>query len=242
MKKIINDHIVYDSETRALSVQGERVVLSAATARLLELFIANNRKQLHRDLIIEEVWGRYGLIPSGHSLNKNVSILRKTLAELGMDNLIATIPREGFVFQAQIENVIEDALPHSITALTSATKPGLRRYGKTIVGGMLGISLVISGFVLLPKLSRDTDGVVHVQKSGSCEIFTTDDNSVEKISTFLNSSRWQQFKSICKGRNKVIVFYDDNGLSAGNKLKESFFSICTLGSRGVAHACENYVF
>lgn len=55
MKKIINDHIVYDSETRALSVQGERVVLSAATARLLELFIANNRKQLHRDLIIEEV-------------------------------------------------------------------------------------------------------------------------------------------------------------------------------------------
>lgn len=63
MKKIINDQVLYDSEKRVLSAQGERMVLSAPTARLLELFIENNYKQLNRELIIEEVWGRHGMMP-----------------------------------------------------------------------------------------------------------------------------------------------------------------------------------
>ncbi|MCG5129014.1 winged helix-turn-helix domain-containing protein [Enterobacter mori] len=242
MKKIINDHIVYNSETRELSIQEAKVELSVATARLLDLFIVNNRKQLNRDFIIEEVWGKHGLNPSGHSLNKNVSILRKSFSDLGLDNMVETIPRQGFVFQAKIENVNEDMSQSSIAGLSSATTPRLKRYGKTIVCGVAGITLVILGFVFLPKLFRDTYGVVHIQKIGSCEIFTADDNSVDKIFTFLESPRWHRTKSLCKGKNKVIVYYDDNGLSTDNKLKESFFSVCTLDLRGVAHACENYFF
>lgn len=44
MKKIINGQVLYDSEQRVLSVQGERIILSAPTSRLLELFIDNNYK------------------------------------------------------------------------------------------------------------------------------------------------------------------------------------------------------
>lgn len=65
MKKIINGQVLYDSEQRVLSVQGERIILSAPTSRLLELFIDNNYKQVNRELIIEEVWGKHGMIPQG---------------------------------------------------------------------------------------------------------------------------------------------------------------------------------
>lgn len=33
---------------------------------------------------------------SNHNLNRNVSILRKTLQELGLSDIIETIPKQGF--------------------------------------------------------------------------------------------------------------------------------------------------
>jgi len=133
MKKIINDRILYDSEKRSLSVQDQQVVLSVPTARLLALFIANNYQQLNREAIIEEVWGKHGMIPSGHTLNKNISILRKAFSGLGVDDVIITIPREGFIFQARLNNVQEKIspnvneviLPEKTSAVLSQYRPFL---------------------------------------------------------------------------------------------------------------------
>ncbi|HHA2301038.1 TPA: transcriptional regulator [Enterobacter asburiae] len=243
MKKIINDQVLYDSEKRVLSAKGERTVLSAPTARLLELFLENNYRQLNRELIIEEVWGRHGMIPSGHSLNKSVSMLRKAFSGLGMVDLIVTIPREGFIFQAQINNVSDEVLNCSMATLSAVNKSAKFACYRKLVLWFL-FSIVILFFVgrLLAVMLRDNDSVVHVLKSGSCDIYTTDDNSKEKISHFLNSPKWQSFSSICKGRYKVIVFYDDNSLSAGNKLREYFFSVCKMERKGIASECENYIY
>jgi DNA-binding winged-HTH domains len=243
MKKIINDQVLYDSEKRVLSAQGERAVLSAPTARLLELFIANNYKQLNRELIIEEVWGRYGMIPSGHSLNKSVSMLRKAFSAVGMDDLIVTIPREGFLFEAQIKNVSDEVLNCSMATLSTVNKTiKFARCRKSVLLFLFSFIIFVSVGVILVAMLRDHDNVVHVIKSGACDIYTTDDNSTEKVSQFLNSPKWQDFNSICKGRNKVIVFYDDNSLSAGNKLKEYFFSVCKMDRKGIASECENYIY
>lgn len=243
MKKIINDQVLYDSEKRVLSAQGERTVLSAPTARLLELFIANNYKQLNRELIIEEVWGRHGMIPSGHSLNKSVSMLRKAFSALGMDDLIVTIPREGFLFQAQIKNVSDEVLNCSMATLSAVNKSvKFARYRKLVLLFLFSLIIFFSVGFILTLMLRDNNNVVHILKSGSCDIYTANDNSMEKISHFLNSPKWQSFSSICKGRNKVIVFYDDNSLSAGNKLKEYFFSVCKMDRKGIASECENYIY
>jgi hypothetical protein len=85
------------------------MVLSAPTARLLELFIENNYKQLNRELIIEEVWGRHGMIPSGHSLNKSVSMLQSVYSS-GYGRSDCYYSTRRISFEAQIKNVSDEVL------------------------------------------------------------------------------------------------------------------------------------
>lgn len=245
MKKIINGQVLYDSEQRVLSVQGERIILSAPTSRLLELFIDNNYKQVNRELIIEEVWGKHGMIPSGHSLNKSVSILRKAFSSLGLNNIIVTIPREGFLFQARVSSVNDDIKSKRITTtqLDIVDKAlQYRRWPQLILWCVFTFIVCAVMVFFLILMFRNNDGVVHILKSGSCDFYTTDDNSSVKLSRFLDSPNWQKHSSICEGRDKVIIFYDDNNLSAGNKLKEYFFSVCKMEQKGTVHECENYLY
>lgn len=83
MNSIINEQVEYDSTRKSLKHRDTTIILSASTARLLELFIAHKNQQVHREFIIEEVWKKHGMAPSGHSLNKSISILRKAFSELG---------------------------------------------------------------------------------------------------------------------------------------------------------------
>lgn len=61
--------------------------------------------------------------PSGHSLNKSISLLRKGFSALGIDGVIITIPREGFIFQAQVDDNrknIFDATEKDVTNVNHA--------------------------------------------------------------------------------------------------------------------------
>lgn len=244
MKWIINDQVIYYSDTRALSItDGSKIILPIATARLLELFFAHRRRQLSRETIIEEVWGKQGLVPSGHSLSKNVSLLRKALSELGLNNVIETIPREGFIFHAEVRGVTENESPQNeVTFMPSGCRTRSTKYRKMSLWFALGIVLIISGLKFLPELLRNNDNIVYTKTSGACEIYTKNTYSIDKINEFLRSDMWQRFNKICNEKNKTIVFYDDNSLSENNKLSEHFLSVCVMSRKGIAHECENYIY
>lgn len=185
------------------------------------------------------------MIPSGHSLNKSVSILRKAFSSLGLNNIIVTIPREGFLFQARVSSVNDDIKSKRITTtqLDIVDKAfQYRRWPQLILWCVFTFTVCAVMVFFLILMFRNNDGVVHILKSGSCDFYTTDDNSSVKLSRFLNSPNWQKHSSICEGRDKVIIFYDDNNLSAGNKLKEYFFSVCKMEQKGTVHECENYLY
>ncbi|TXU08341.1 winged helix family transcriptional regulator [Enterobacter hormaechei] len=243
MRKIINGRVLYDSNKRELSVQDQQVVLSASVARLLDFFIINNAHQLSRELIIEEVWAKYGMNPSGHSLNKSISLLRKGFSALGIDGVIITIPREGFVFQAQINDNREDILDATEKGVTNVNHAGTFPCNKTFIVWFVFFLFVVGCLgVFLTVMFRSNDGVVHVLNTGVCEVYTMDDNSSEKIYKFLHSKRWKGFNAICHGTKRAIIFYDDNSLSKDNKLKEHFFSICMMDEKKVAYECQNYFY
>lgn len=242
MKCVINERIVYDFNNRTLSLYSNKVTLPAATARLLALFIVHNGQQVNREPIIEEVWGKHGMAPSGHSLNKNISILRKAFSELGELNLIETIPREGFVFRASIR--IQDSDSVENAPLTSSDKRGGIHYRKKPVIFLwlaVGVFVLVALGLLISGLFKNDD-IALVRKMGACKIFTTRDNPPEKIAHFLLTDKWQKIRSVCSGKQRVIVFYDDNSLSGDNRLKEHFLSVCLVDKKGMAYACENYVY
>lgn len=57
---------------------------------------------LKRDVIINDVWDRYGYTGTGNSLNQYISLLRKNFATLGLINVIETIPKQGFALHSSV--------------------------------------------------------------------------------------------------------------------------------------------
>lgn len=245
MKSIINDQVEYDSTRKSLKHGDTTIILSPSTARLLDLLITHKNQQLHREFIIEEVWEKHGMVPSGHSLNKSISVLRKAFSELGAENPIETLPRQGFLFHAAVRDASvssSEAQDRRLVPKTETAVPSRKaKYVKFFVLILL-IALIASTFFIVKAFNTGTRNFIYIRAVGDCELYTADDNNADKTKAFLSSDMWRKVNSVCHSGKKTIVFYDDNNLSASNSLKENFLGVCSLDKRGAAHECENYIY
>ena len=84
---------------RALGRRGDRLIpLTRTEYALLELFIANPRKVLPRDVIFDRVWG-YDFGPVSNSLDVYVGYLRRKLEQGGETRVIQTVLGVGYVMK-----------------------------------------------------------------------------------------------------------------------------------------------
>jgi len=99
----INSRVIFNDQMGSLSLTEGRedpTILAAPASRLLTLLIKNNNKVLTRDEILTEVWENHGLVASSNNLYHYISVIRKSLASLGEDNIIVTLPKVGFSMKA----------------------------------------------------------------------------------------------------------------------------------------------
>lgn len=111
MKYIINGVAKYNSLDGTLFCPDNSVdmlTLSCVGNELLGLFVRNNGVSLRREVILNEIWESKGLNASSNNLNNHVSMLRKALSQCGLTGLITTIPKHGFVFEADSLSVVDD--------------------------------------------------------------------------------------------------------------------------------------
>jgi two-component system response regulator MprA len=79
--------------------RGDRLIpLTRTEYSLLELFIANPRKVLPRDVIFDRVWG-YDFGPDSNSLDVYVGYLRRKLEQGGESRVIQTVRGVGYVMK-----------------------------------------------------------------------------------------------------------------------------------------------
>ena len=79
--------------------RGDRMIpLTRTEYSLLELFIANPRKVLPRDVIFDRVWG-YDFGPDSNSLDVYVGYLRRKLEQAGEPRVIQTVRGVGYVMR-----------------------------------------------------------------------------------------------------------------------------------------------
>jgi two-component system, OmpR family, response regulator MprA len=79
--------------------RGDRLIpLTRTEYALLELFIANPRKVLPRDVIFDRVWG-YDFGPDSNSLDVYVGYLRRKLEQGGETRVIQTVRGVGYVMK-----------------------------------------------------------------------------------------------------------------------------------------------
>ncbi len=113
MDFIINRVLKYNSSDGTLICPDnsvDMITLTRVANELLFLFINNNHISLRRDDILNELWGKRGLSASSNNLNNYVSMLRRALEQCGFAGLITTIPKYGFIFEADVVVVATNAL------------------------------------------------------------------------------------------------------------------------------------
>src|SRR2546426_248203 len=92
------DAVVLDRDAMECR-RGDRLIpLTRTEYSLLELFIANPRKVLPRDVIFDRVWG-YDFGPDSNSLDVYVGYLRRKLEQGGEPRVIQTVRGVGYVMK-----------------------------------------------------------------------------------------------------------------------------------------------
>ncbi|RNW08435.1 helix-turn-helix domain-containing protein [Serratia nematodiphila] len=131
MRFLINNRVIFDEDNLTLALADENadpVVLTAIANRLLALLVKNNNILISRDFIFSAVWEEHGKTASNSNLNNYIASLRRTFAGLGENEILVTVPRQGFMFAAENVNTVADTLTQEeIAPASTQPLPAKRR-------------------------------------------------------------------------------------------------------------------
>jgi len=256
MKFIINKKIVFhvnDSKIELLNDTIEPITLSTTLCRLLALLVRNNNLLLSKDFILSSAWDEYGKKSSNSNLNNYISMLRKTFSSLGENDIIVTVPREGFMFAAAEVHTLDGestsvSLPvveseTIIEALPVATHASKKKWW---VAAMLMLAIVTALFCVSHYWNSDyaMADKIEIGKVDQCSLVVLTSPDIVKVS----KEKQEMVKLIDKlgldCRSPATVYHFNSEISStltGFTDVISYLSFCPdLRLRGLEAKCENY--
>ncbi|VEI61935.1 Transcriptional regulatory protein, C terminal [Serratia fonticola] len=259
MEYIINGVVKYNPLNGTLYVADSgmnMLTLTRVTSELLLLLIQNNGVALSRDFILSELWVNRGLNASSNNLNNYVSMLRKALAQCGCTDAITTIPKHGFIFEADVVSIDENAKsPVVQTAVPDVDQPSLalhelvierpsvrnRFFSRKVIGVVIVFCLLT--IVFLPKIydyfklqSIRTEFFTYEQ----CQFYLADDKTREIATSQIISNLKvvvPKIKLNCGHRANVYYFADNKVDASGHVVLTDLISYCPYNSKA---PCDNY--
>ncbi|EPF7467198.1 winged helix-turn-helix domain-containing protein [Serratia marcescens] len=257
MRYIINNNIKYHedrSELISLHDDIPPIVLTATLNRLLSALVRNNNLVLSRDTLLTQVWEAHGQVASGNNLNNTISILRKAFSSLGEEEIIATLPRQGFMFTARELKTTDsqaEALMVQNAALVGEAAPAaepaarLTRFKRIGLSGLLLLAAG-SGIWAWQETGYPAASLMTVGKIGSCDVqFITSYHNVGPGEIDLNHLKrmLQEKKTATCGEPATLLYYDSQALvpNASGRVRASYFYYCPQEAMTSGRVqCENY--
>lgn len=225
---------------------------------LLRLLIEHNRSPLSREFLLYELWEKHGLSASSNNLNNYVSMLRKALEQCGGTGLIVTIPKHGFRFEADIEQIADPVeppapassiepvrlppqTPKESSEITLA-QPASRKHFAVVKLLFFVVTAII--ILLVPdvyeayRVDRVRGEVLRVDQ---CRFYVADEDTrisddqavVTRIKTLIGNE-----KIDCSRATNGYYFIDTARDAAGHRINDELLSICPFGSHS---PCNNYM-
>ncbi|EDW1731956.1 winged helix-turn-helix domain-containing protein [Salmonella enterica subsp. enterica] len=104
---LIDDIVSFDTNKFSLSNTETKDEISLpATAGCILIVLLDSNGVVERNSIIERVWEKFAFDLSNNTLNQYVSLLRKSIKKLGVDDdVILTVPKIGFYINEDIKVV-----------------------------------------------------------------------------------------------------------------------------------------
>ena len=249
MKYLINNEIIYESDSRLLShaVSPENNILLSETAgRLLTHLLDEPNTVLTRNNIIHDVWDKYGYTGSGNSLNQYISLLRRNFALLGCKEIIQTIPKLGFSLNATVTlcKAAEIRSPEDVcqnkgrpVAVAAANLPSKTLCSRFMLVCISLLTLLCVAYLLRLLLSNMlfSERIENVQlhQLGSlngCSVFTTSPFSSAYRQTAMNKiNQLAEGHFSCVGGTFLI--FDAEDLYVFNSTGSAFLTACTFENK-----------
>jgi len=268
---IIDDQITFNSDDCTLShlPTQETLSLSISSGRLFEHLLNSEGEILAREILLTEVWDKYGLRGSNSNLNQYLSILRRVLAAYGCENLIITIPKIGIRLNTEIK-IERESSPASVTTQIQtdempaenafsihdglAIQPDSVIKDKVVKKYLLNFRQAIFSVVMLVLLGSafwyyiarqpaEKNSIISTIKlEGGCETVI-----VEGLDVFEQKSLDKQILQILKENNLLCMpgrrFYFDKSTSfTSTDYGRTVLSACNLNSSGHIVSCNNYYY
>lgn len=256
MEFIINEVLKYNSSDGTLICPDnsvDMITLTRVANELLLLFINNNHISLRRDDILNELWEKRGLSASSNNLNNYVSMLRRALEQCGFAGLITTIPKYGFIFEADVVAAATNALSEDTdenAALASLVfndeekniNPKARYFSLVklkvafvfIVTIMILFSSQLYDYIYLKSNRTEVFGM------GKCTFYLIDDKIGGRVKEdVIHNMKAAARKEKINCDVKSNVYYVSEGLldSLGKKYVSRSLMYCPYGNK---LPCENY--
>lgn len=256
MRYIINNNIKYHedrSELISLHDDIPPIVLTATLNRLLSALVRNNNLVLSRETLLMQVWEAHGQVASGNNLNNTISILRKAFSSLGEEEIIVTLPRQGFMFTARELKTTDsqaEALMVQNAALVGEAAPAaeptarLTRFKRIGLGGLLLLAAG-SGIWAWQDSGYAPLSAMAVGNIGSCEIkFVTSYHKPGPGEVDLS-----RLKGLLEQKNipcnvpATVLYYDSKSVAPNvfGRVRASYFYYCPQADMAAGKVqCENY--
>ena len=148
------DFVLDIGQQRLLRLEtGEAIPLTAKVFDTLSCLVEHAGETLDKDRLLQSIWP--GVVVEENSLTQNISTLRQVLGETRTENrYIATIPRRGYRFVAQVTRHDEPGLADVVSSPSSssvvATSSKRRRIGLLSAGAAALAVLVTIVWYLVP--------------------------------------------------------------------------------------------
>lgn len=223
-----------------------KLSLTAIPARLFSYLLENTDKVIGREELFNNIWNKYGLEPSSNSINQYLSLIRKSLIELGCEEeIIKTYPRIGFYISG--ERVSRCDGDKKILELVADARSPSSSWAHTLFLGytpwVVGISFIISillvthiidyemkkSYYTFPKTALYKIGTIE-----NCPVYSLNNNSSamasrkEVIANELSATQIH-----CK-EDSIFIFQPDDHYMERNKGR-AFLSRCTYSDSTLTH-------
>jgi DNA-binding winged helix-turn-helix (wHTH) protein len=259
MKKmfIIEDRVFFRPEDGTLWLtdrEEEKVILPPIVARLLTLLLEEQGKVMTREELMERVWTVHGLEPSGNSLNQYISNIRRNMQNLGLgENVIRTLPRIGFILNAEIKVEKADITVPAITPPADVNTTEIFSAKKRTQPGKIMAMMIVFIFILAgtPFIVEEAVDQYHnrqlsaapvfIGKIGSCAVYgVMMDNLARLPDTFSLAKTLVKRENIqCKDQDIVLMNIQDSVYHQEDG--RVFISVCNQIAGRLA-ACRNHLF
>ncbi|ROP59984.1 transcriptional regulator [Enterobacter sp. BIGb0383] len=262
----ISEAIVFNSDDGTLTrVQDNDVVkLSIPAGRLLEVLLNAPNGFIDRESLLTEVWDNYGLRGSHGNLNQYISILRRTLAAMGCEELIVTVPKMGFRINPDIPvTVTEPALPALIDAPVDAMPDAqvieplkeqaviavpppstsfLRRQLAPIL--LFALVLGLAGFAAIKHREWSVREIIPIGSriDENCRVLYLQNlgpKDREKMNTQVKAI-FTENALVCDKTRLVLV--DNYTSESTTNLGRTLLSFCRIGSNREVVDCQNFYY